>query len=98
MEGPKGKLQQLCRPEVRVRLDEANRQLVVEVLGQDRTSRAYHGLTRALLQNMVVGVTEGYQKKLEIVGVGYLASVAGRYALRCEWAMPTKSTRRSRRA
>ena len=77
VEGPKGKLQQVCRPEVRVRLDDANRQIVVEVEGQDRTSRAYHGLTRALLQNMVSGVTQGYQKRLEIVGVGYLASVEG---------------------
>ena len=77
VEGPKGKLQQTCRPEVRVRLDDAQQQLVVEIPGQDRTSRAYHGLTRALLQNMVLGVTQGYQKKLEIVGVGYLASVEG---------------------
>ena len=77
VEGPKGKLQQVCRPEVQVRLDDPKRQIMVEVADQDRTHRAYHGLTRALLQNMVLGVTQGYQKRLEIVGVGYLSSVQG---------------------
>ncbi len=75
--GPKGKLQQRCRPEVLVRLNEAERQLVVEAPNDERTTRAFHGLTRALLQNMVTGVTQGYEKKLEIVGVGYLASIQG---------------------
>ena len=42
-----------------------------------RGSRALHGLTRAMIQNMVEGVTKGYEKKLEIVGVGYLAAVQG---------------------
>ena len=45
--------------------------------GDEKQIRAFHGLTRALLQNMVVGVTKGYEKKLEIVGVGYLAAVQG---------------------
>ena len=77
VEGPKGKLEQTCRPEVQVRLEDDPRQIVVEASDSDRMARAYHGLTRALLQNMVIGVTEGYQKRLEIVGVGYIASIQG---------------------
>ena len=43
--------------------------------GDDRAARAYHGLTRSLIQNMIVGVKDGYEKRLEIVGVGYIAAV-----------------------
>lgn len=77
VEGPKGKMQYEYRPEVNVRLEDDPRQIVVETDKEDRVTKAYHGLTRALLQNMVLGVTQGYQKKLEIIGVGYLASVEG---------------------
>ncbi len=76
VEGPKGQLQWQHRPEVTVRLDEA-KLLRVERSRDDRQSRALHGLTRALLQNMIVGVTQGYEKRLEIIGVGYLAAVLG---------------------
>ena len=44
---------------------------------EDRQSRAFHGLTRALINNMVLGVKNGYEKRLEIVGVGYLAAIQG---------------------
>jgi large subunit ribosomal protein L6 len=77
VEGPKGKLDGSLRPEVAVRYDEAGRSIVVERHNDDRQSRAMHGLTRALVQNMVTGVTQGYQKRLEIHGVGYIAAVAG---------------------
>jgi len=77
IEGPKGKLQYTHRPEVEVRFNEAAKQLVVTCPTTDRQARAFHGLTRALLQNMVIGVTNGFEKRLEIVGVGYLASVQG---------------------
>ena len=63
------------RPEVQVKFDEAAKQIVVTREGDTRQARALHGLSRALVQNMVVGVTKGYEKKLEIVGVGYLAAV-----------------------
>ncbi len=76
VEGPKGQLQWQHRPEVTVRLDEA-KLLRVERSRDDRQSRALHGLTRALVQNMIVGVTQGYEKRLEIIGVGYLAAVLG---------------------
>ncbi len=74
--GPKGKLQWQHRPEITVSLDEA-KALRVQRRRDDRESRALHGLTRALLQNMIVGVTQGYEKRLEIIGVGYLAAVLG---------------------
>ena len=75
VEGPKGKLEYEHRPEVQVAIDE--NQAVVSRDADTRTARAMHGLTRALLQNMVLGVKDGYEKRLEIVGVGYQGSVAG---------------------
>jgi large subunit ribosomal protein L6 len=77
VEGPKGKLQREFRPEVGVRFDENKRQLTVHTHGADRLSRSLHGLTRALIKNMVVGVHEGFAKRLEVVGVGYLAAIKG---------------------
>jgi large subunit ribosomal protein L6 len=77
MDGPKGQLQWEHRPEVSVAYDEPAMTLVVSRRDDERLSRALHGLTRALLSNMVVGVTQGYEKRLEIQGVGYLAAVHG---------------------
>lgn len=77
VEGPRGKLEQEFRPEIRIAFDEGSRVVNVTAAKDDRTSRSLHGLTRALVQNMVTGVSEGYEKRLEIVGVGYLASIQG---------------------
>lgn len=77
IEGKLGKLHREVRPEIDVTYDEASKSIVVARKNDDRQSRALHGLTRSLLHNMVIGVTEGYEKKLEIVGVGYLAAVQG---------------------
>jgi large subunit ribosomal protein L6 len=77
VEGPKGKLDWQFRPEVDVTFDEKSRAVVVTRQNDERQSRALHGLTRALIQNMVVGVTAGYSKRLEIHGVGYIAAVVG---------------------
>lgn len=77
LEGPKGKLSLEHRAEVSVAYDAATKTLNVSRGGDDRMSKAVHGLTRALLQNNVVGVKDGYEKRLEIQGVGYLAAVAG---------------------
>jgi large subunit ribosomal protein L6 len=77
IEGPLGKLAWTFRPEVAVAMDGEAKQVRVSRAVDDRQSRALHGLTRAMIQNMIVGVTEGYEKKLEIVGVGYLAALAG---------------------
>ena len=78
VEGPKGKLEREIRPEVSVKFDEDSKQIVVSGNGEGRTVRAFHGLTRALLQNMVIGVKDGFEKKLEVVGVGYLAAIQGK--------------------
>ena len=75
VEGPKGKLSFEHRAEVAVDVDDAN--VVVKRHSDERTSRELHGLTRSIIANMVEGVTKGYEKKLEIVGVGYLASIKG---------------------
>ena len=77
VKGPKGELNQSFRPEVALKLDESAKQIVVEQLFDTRIANAMHGLTRALVQNMVVGVSQGYEKKLEIFGTGYLASLQG---------------------
>jgi large subunit ribosomal protein L6 len=77
VEGPKGKLEREFRPEVGITLDSDSNQVKVEAKGDGRIARSLHGLTRALVQNMVVGVKDGFEKKLEIVGVGYLAAVQG---------------------
>jgi large subunit ribosomal protein L6 len=75
VEGPKGKLAQTFLPIVDVKYDEADKKVVITRQGETRQDKAVHGLVRALIRNMVVGVTQGYEKKLEIVGVGYLAAI-----------------------
>jgi large subunit ribosomal protein L6 len=75
VEGPLGKLEWQFRPEVGVQFDESTRTLVVTRENDARLARALHGLSRSLIKNMLVGVTQGYEKRLEIVGVGYLAAV-----------------------
>lgn len=78
VEGPLGKLSLDHRPEITVVHDAAAKQIVVQRGSDERLPRALHGLTRALIQNMVDGVTKGYEKRLEVVGVGYLAAVQGK--------------------
>jgi large subunit ribosomal protein L6 len=78
IEGPKGKLQWEHRGEVGVAVDPETKSVLVTRKGDDRLSRALHGLTRAMIQNMVVGVKDGYERRLEIIGVGYLAAVLGK--------------------
>jgi large subunit ribosomal protein L6 len=78
VEGPLGKLDMSFRPEVEVQYSDAEKRVSVSSDLEVRQNRAYHGLTRAMIQNMVVGVTKGYEKKLEVVGVGYIAAVQGK--------------------
>ena len=75
VEGPKGKLTLNYRSEIGVKVDEDGRQVLITRGDDERQSRALHGLTRSLIANMVEGVTSGYTKKLEIVGVGYQAQL-----------------------
>jgi large subunit ribosomal protein L6 len=73
--GPKGNLSRTLRPEVTVAID--NGQVLVQPVGDTKTARSLHGLSRTLVSNMVEGVTNGFSKTLEINGVGYRAAVAG---------------------
>jgi large subunit ribosomal protein L6 len=75
-EGPKGKLAQSVPPELQAAIDAGR--VVITRGGDDRRTRALHGLTRALVANMVRGVLGGFERKLEIVGIGYRAQVQGR--------------------
>jgi large subunit ribosomal protein L6 len=75
VEGKLGKLEMEFRPEVSVAFDPAAKTVLISRKADDRVSRAMHGLTWALIRNMFAGVTQGYEKKLEIVGVGYIAAV-----------------------
>ena len=77
VEGPKGKLDWEFRPEVEVTHDAAAKTLTVTRGSDERLARALHGLTRAVMQNMMVGVTQGYEKRLELHGVGYIAALQG---------------------
>jgi large subunit ribosomal protein L6 len=75
VKGPKGNLSREIPGEIIVRKEENT--LLVERPNDERTNRALHGLTRTLVSNMVVGVTDGFAKELEIVGVGYRAEAQG---------------------
>jgi large subunit ribosomal protein L6 len=77
VEGKLGKLEYRHRPEIEVHVDDEHKSIVCTRKSDDREIRAYHGLTRALINNMLLGVTQGYEKKLEIQGVGYLGAVQG---------------------
>jgi large subunit ribosomal protein L6 len=75
VKGPQGTLERDLPGEIVVRQDETT--LLVERPNDERQNRALHGLTRSLVNNMVVGVTAGFTKELEIVGVGYRAAAQG---------------------
>ncbi len=75
VKGPKGTLTREIAEPIVVRQEDGN--LVVERPNDERRSRALHGLSRTLVQNMVTGVTAGFSKELEIVGVGYRAVLQG---------------------
>ena len=75
VKGPKGELEQAINPDINVSIEDGTIQLTRPT--DDKNHRALHGLYRALIHNMVVGVSEGYKKELELVGVGYRVSNAG---------------------
>lgn len=81
VEGPKGKLSFSHRPEIALKFDDSKRLLEVSRCDDERLSRSLHGLTRSLVANMVQGVTTGYTRKLEIVGVGYQAQITGAFVV-----------------
>ncbi|UCC87623.1 MAG: 50S ribosomal protein L6 [Anaerolineales bacterium] len=73
VKGPKGELQRTFDPDIQVKLED--NQVVVQRPTDNRRHRALHGLTRALLNNMVVGVSQGFVRRLQIEGVGYRAQL-----------------------
>lgn len=77
VKGPKGSIEQRLHPDIKVRVDRAAKRVFVERPSDSRKHKALHGLVRAIVNNMVIGVTKGYEKKLEINGVGYNAKVQG---------------------
>ena len=75
VKGPKGELSQYVNPLITVTVEDNT--VVVSRSSDEKQERAFHGLYRALINNMVVGVSEGYKKELELVGVGYRVSNTG---------------------
>ena len=75
VKGPKGELSQKINPDLQITVEDG--QLTLARPSDDREHRAQHGLYRALIHNMVVGVSEGYRKEIELVGVGYRAAATG---------------------
>ena len=73
VEGPKGKLSRALSARITIELK--NNQVFVNRVANTKMDRAFHGLYRALINNMVIGVNEGYVKELEIIGVGFKAAI-----------------------
>ena len=79
VKGPKGELKRHVHPNVRV--DTGDNEILVSMSDGTREGRSLHGLFRVLIDNMVTGVTKGFERTLEIVGVGYKAELKGRTAV-----------------
>jgi large subunit ribosomal protein L6 len=75
VKGPQGELKRRFDPDMKIEQDDG--QIVVSRPTDQRRHRALHGLTRALISNMVIGVNEGYERRLEIIGTGYRAEMQG---------------------
>jgi large subunit ribosomal protein L6 len=75
VKGPKGELTKAMHEDIIIVVE--NNEIVVTRPSEKKEHKALHGLTRALINNMVIGTTEGYQKTLELVGVGYRAQLQG---------------------
>lgn len=75
IKGPKGTLKQTIDPDIKISVEDS--QVVIERPTEQKRHKALHGLYRSLLNNMVIGVSEGYTKNLELVGVGYKATNQG---------------------
>jgi large subunit ribosomal protein L6 len=76
VKGPKGELKEILNEQVLVKMEEGG--VKVDPINQSKLARSSWGMSRTLVRNMVVGVTDGYTKSLEINGVGYRAAIAGR--------------------
>jgi large subunit ribosomal protein L6 len=78
VEGPKGKLEFVAHPAVDVAFDGGKGEVVVTRRDDAKQSKALHGLTRAIVANMIEGVANGYKKTLDVQGVGYKAEIKGK--------------------
>lgn len=76
VKGPKGQLTQAIDPSMKIEINEGI--LTVSRPTENKKHKSLHGLSRTLINNMIIGVTEGYEKKMEIVGVGYRAAKQGK--------------------
>jgi len=77
VKGEKGVLEEKIHPDMNIKIDKET--ILVERPSDNRFHRSLHGLTRSLIQNMITGLTDGFEKKLEIIGVGYRAELKGKY-------------------
>lgn len=77
IEGPKGILERKTHPKTTVKVNEEQKKIIIECTYATKEDNAIHGLTRSLVNNMVIGVTKGYEKGLEIIGTGYNAKLQG---------------------
>jgi large subunit ribosomal protein L6 len=77
VESGKNKLTFAFKPQVKVRFDAPTKSVIVERTGDDKTAKALHGTTRATIANMVKGVSQGFAKELEVVGVGWTVALQG---------------------
>jgi large subunit ribosomal protein L6 len=73
--GPKGELQEVILPNVKVSQTES--MIIVERISEEKIAKSQHGLMRSLINNMVIGVTAGFEKKLEVNGVGFKVALQG---------------------
>lgn len=76
VKGPKGQLEKSMSKDITVAIEDKS--IIITRSSEDKKHKALHGLTRALINNMVIGVTTGFQKSLELVGVGYRAALQGK--------------------
>ncbi len=76
VKGPKGELARTIRPEIAIKMEDDK--VVLSTINDDRMSRSLHGLSRTLVANMVKGVSDGFDKVLEMTGVGYRATMDGK--------------------
>ena len=88
VKGSKGELKMTLPGDITA--STADSVVTLERPGDDGNHKAMHGLARSLVQNMVTGVSEGFTKKLTIVGVGYRAQAAGRMRSNCNWVSVTQ--------
>ena len=92
VKGPLGELQMDCHPRIKVKIDDAEGKiLVVNKRPQDRQNRQLHGTMRALIANMVTGVSKGFEKKMQIFGTGYnIKEQGGKLAFQIGFCHPVE--------